>query len=59
MAKVKEVVLCKRTDCRGNIRGRCTVLREEFKDKECPFYKTRKDFDKQEAYFINKKMEEN
>lgn len=52
-------VRCKRLDCRGNIRGECTVLTDNnFGDRECPFFKTRKEFEEQEKYFEEKKREE-
>ena len=52
-------VRCKRLDCRGNIRGECTVLTDNnFGDRECPFFKTRKEFDEQEKHFEEKKREE-
>ena len=34
-------VTCKELSCFGNRNGYCTVLAEAFKDKACPFYKSR------------------
>lgn len=52
-------VRCNRSNCRGNIRGTCTALADNnFGARECPFFKTRQQFDEQEKHFEEKKKEE-
>lgn len=35
-------VMCKMSDCHGNVGGLCKILEREITGKPCPFYKSEK-----------------
>lgn len=50
MKDINKFPTCDKADCAGCQDGHCIVLTNNKFDKECPFYKTKEQAEKEQAY---------
>ena len=49
MKDINKCPTCDKVDCAGYEDGRCVVLKDKIKNKECPFYKTKEQAEEENA----------